>query len=292
MRIAILSDIHGNLHALEAVLDHAERDRPDALVVAGDVVIGGPDSLASWQLVQGRGFPRVRGNHERYLLAAAAGDPAFDPLNWAPARWNAARFPAATLAEIAALPMTLRLAGTEDLLITHAAPDDDYAFIAPDTSEAEVRAKFADLDPGTTAVRGHHHLPFEHRLEGLHVISIGSAGLPLGGEPLAEYALVEPAPGGGWTAEHRQVRYDLAGALTAFETSGYLDEAGPVARLFYLEVASARHHLVPFLKRYAEWSASEQIDMDRALERYLELVERQSGASVFRPARPASPHPS
>ncbi len=49
MRIAILSDIHGNLHALEAVLDHAKRDRPDALVVAGDVVIGGPDSLSANQ---------------------------------------------------------------------------------------------------------------------------------------------------------------------------------------------------------------------------------------------------
>lgn len=271
MRVAILSDIHGNLHALEAVLDHAERERPDALVVAGDVVIGAPDSLACWQLLRDRGTPLVRGNHERYLLASAAGDPAFEPLNWAPARWAAARFPAEALAEIAALPMTLQTQDAADLLVTHAAPDDDYAFIAPDTPEAEVRSLMAAVTGATTVVRGHHHLAFEHRFEDLHLISVGSTGLPLGGEPLAEYALVEATPEGGWIVHHQQVRYDLAGALAAFESSGYLEQAGPVARLFYHEVATARHHLKPFLTHYATWSAHQQLSMERALQRYLEL---------------------
>ena len=90
MRIAILADIHGNLPAFEAALDHASRQRVDRTIVAGDIVNGSPDSAACWRLARSLGYPIVRGNHERYVAryGTAAGDPAWLSEQFAPVRWT------------------------------------------------------------------------------------------------------------------------------------------------------------------------------------------------------------
>jgi predicted phosphodiesterase len=267
MRIAALSDIHGNLHALEAVLEDAERAGADRIVVAGDVAIGGPDSLACWHTVIARGLPIVRGNHERYLLAAAAGEPAYAAVNWQPARWSAARFAPDDLTAIAELPLTLTLDDVPDLCITHSAPTDDYAYLTPDTPDGEVTEAFRGV-PAATAVRGHYHRAFERRLPGLHLVSIGSAGLPLAGSTDAEYALLERT-GEGWSAEHRRVPYDLTGALAAYGTSGYLEGGGPVARLFQEELRTAEYQIVPFFRRYREVWEGEGVGLEEGVGRWL-----------------------
>ena len=68
MRIAVIADIHGNLPALEAVLEALDTLQPDQIVVSGDVVDGGPDSAACWERVKQIGCPVLRGNHERYVF--------------------------------------------------------------------------------------------------------------------------------------------------------------------------------------------------------------------------------
>src|SRR5512138_2161712 len=93
MRIAVLADIHGNLPAFEAALKHASQQKPDLMILAGDVVIGAPDSKDCWSLALSLGCPILRGNHERY--AAHFGTPQaapqwteeqFTPLQWAVAQ--------------------------------------------------------------------------------------------------------------------------------------------------------------------------------------------------------------
>jgi hypothetical protein len=68
MRIAVIADIHGNIEALETVLDHVEKQSVDQIVVAGDIVIGSPHSLRCWEKVKSLQCSVVRGNHERYLF--------------------------------------------------------------------------------------------------------------------------------------------------------------------------------------------------------------------------------
>ncbi len=63
MRLVLIADIHGNLPALEAALAEIETLRPDRLIVAGDIVDGGPDSAACWRRVKALGCPIIRGNH-------------------------------------------------------------------------------------------------------------------------------------------------------------------------------------------------------------------------------------
>lgn len=269
MRLAILSDIHGNLPAFEAVLADLEPLRPDRVIVAGDTVIGAPESAACWQLIVDCGITALRGNHERYLLAAAAGDPAFAGGNWKPAHWTAARFDASGRAALAALPLMVGIGEGPDLIATHSAPQNDYAFIHPDSSDAELRGHFGMIT-APTAVRGHYHQAFERRLPDLHLISVGSVGLPLSptGSVNAEYALLD-SNGRGWRVQQRRVPYDVSATLRAFDTSGYLEEAGPIARLFREEVATGRHHMKPFFERFRKGEMGEAGELEEGVERYL-----------------------
>ena len=68
MRIAVITDIHGNLVAFEAALDYIQTLGVDQLVIAGDVVNGAPDSAGCWQLAQSLNCPILLGNHERYVI--------------------------------------------------------------------------------------------------------------------------------------------------------------------------------------------------------------------------------
>lgn len=74
MRLAILCDIHGNLPAFEAALEHAAQKQVDQLVIAGDIVTGAPDSAACWQRACELGCPILRGNQETPLTLDQAVD--------------------------------------------------------------------------------------------------------------------------------------------------------------------------------------------------------------------------
>lgn len=111
MRLADLRDIHGNLAALEAVLEHAKRLRPDGFVVVGDVVVGAPDSLTCWKRIEALGCPVIRGNHETYVSAygTAAAPPAWSTPQFAPVAWAVTRLGDPVRETLGALPFSLRL---------------------------------------------------------------------------------------------------------------------------------------------------------------------------------------
>ena len=93
MRIAIIADIHGNLAALEAVLARIAGLRIDRVVVAGDVVVGAPDSLKCWERVRGLDCPVLRGNHERYVfdLGTERAKPEWSTRQFGPVQYAAAQ---------------------------------------------------------------------------------------------------------------------------------------------------------------------------------------------------------
>lgn len=267
MRLAVLADVHGNLPALEAALERLEALRPDRILHLGDVVNGAPDSAACWRLLATRGVLGVRGNHERYVLESAADRPERAPTEWGPSRWAAAQLTGDELAALAALPERLELPGGLELV--HASPRHDRDHLFPDPDPAELREKFASAR-APTVLRGHNHVGFEARLPGLHVIALGSVGLPLEGDARARCALVEGDDAGGWRVTRLALRYDVARALRRFDETGYLEAAGPMARLFRAEVATGRSHVVPFARAVARWRAAEPgLSLEAGLERFL-----------------------
>lgn len=271
MRIAILADIHGNLPALEAALERVVQLRPDRLVVAGDIVVGGPDSAACWARVRGLGCPVLRGNHERYVFdyGTPRAKPEWASERFGPVRWAHAQFDDAARTELANLPPVLRLPEAPGVLFVHASPRNDHDLLFPYTPEAELVAKFGGgAEP--LIVRGHNHYCGVRDWRGGRIVTVGACGLPLDGTAQAQCTVLEHDPHavGGWRIEHHAVPYDTAAALRRFRESGYLEAAGPMAELYRREVETAAFHVMPFLEFLRREPAAAALPLATALARF------------------------
>jgi predicted phosphodiesterase len=274
MRIAVLGDIHGNLPAFEAALDHVARQHMDLMVILGDIVIGSPDSTRCWQLARRQNCPMIRGNHERYTahFGTVAAEPAWATEQFAPLQWAARQLSAAARAEMELLPLHLRLPEAPELLFVHASLRNDRDSIRAHTPDAELDTMFPDIS-AAAVVRGHNHVGALRIWHDRLLITAGSVGLPLDGNPSAQYTLLEHRLK-GWQVQHIAVPYDVDAAVARFERSGYLDATGVIGRLYQLEVATASFHIVPFLRAYQRWNAQEPIGLWQAYERFYNVTGR------------------
>lgn len=269
MRIAVLADIHGNLAALEAVLQDVAGHEVDEVVVAGDVVNGAPDSRACWDLLRSLGYPMLRGNHERYLyeLYSEHAKPEWDSERFAPVQWTHRQFDPSQLQEMTQLPMCLRLPQAPDLLFVHASPHSDRDAVLSDTSQGQLDEMFAGAGE-PLIVRGHNHMGAVRKWRGRTVVTAGSVGLPLDGSTTAKYLLLE-CNSGIWRHRWEETAYDLDSALARFRDTGYLSEAGPMARLFMEELATAQLKMTPFLREFERLSNADPPPLSEAVDRFL-----------------------
>jgi predicted phosphodiesterase len=269
MRLAILADIHGNLAAFQAALDHVATQHVDRIVIAGDVVNGAPDSRECWELARSLECPILRGNHERYV--AHYGTPQAQAIwsteQFAPLQWTLAQFSDDERAEMGNLPLTLRPDDTPDLLLVHASARNDNDTIVAHTPEGELDAMFEGVTE-RYIVRAHNHVGRVRLWGDRFIVTNGAAGWPLDGFPTSQYLVLEQSRD-GWNITQHSVPYDVDATVRRFEESGYLDTAGPMGVLFLREVATASQQVVPFLRAYSKWSAQEPITLQAALDRFL-----------------------
>lgn len=219
MRIAALSDIHGNLAALDAVLADIARRGADIVVNLGDLLSGPLQPCATAERLMALDLPTVAGNHERQVLThAPAGMGASD-------RFASDRITQAQRDWMATLPATLRLG--DDVLLVHGTPTSDLTgwleTVTPSgmrpATHAEVLQRAGAAD-ASLLLCGHTHVPRALRLDdGRLVVNPGSVGLQAyddphpwphrmeNGTPHARYALVERA-GSSWSVAHIAVAYD------------------------------------------------------------------------------------
>ena len=236
MRIAIVSDIHGNLPALEAVVEDIERRGVDAIVNLGDSLSGPLMPLETARFLMAQDWVQLAGNHERQLLTVPA-DKRGASDAFAHARLGAKEF-----AWIASLKHTHRFSA--DVMFCHGTPASDLEYfletVEPDdfraATQAEIDARLGDVDAALVAC-GHTHVPRVVRASsGRLIVNPGSVGLPAyddihpyphaveTGSPHARYALVERAAD-GWSFEFLQIEYDWESAATRAETNGRPDWA-------------------------------------------------------------------
>lgn len=226
MRIAIFSDVHGNLSALEAVLADIERHGPDLVIFAGDLCLFGPRPAECLRLVIDRRLPSVVGNTDAWL-AGAGGAPA---KHQASMTWTQTRFTAGELAALGRLPFSLRLSPTanaaDDLLVVHANPRDWDAIIFPSESDqiarwGHIRQADAALEPyfggleAAVVAYGHLHIPGVRPWGALTLVNVASVSMPGDDDGRAKYALLEWREG-RWSATHHRVKYDTAAEIAAF----------------------------------------------------------------------------
>ena len=269
MRIAVISDIHGNLPALEATLEHLEGEDLDEIVVAGDLVNGASDSRACWQLIRSRGYPLLRGNHERYLfdLGTPNERPEWRTERFEPVRWAKRQFSAEELDEMAALPLCFSHPAFPGLLVVHAAPSSDRLNIRADTANEVVEELFVGTS-ATLIARGHDHVGAIRSIGERLVATAGSVGMPLDGDPAAKFLTVE-LRADGWKVQHHAVPYDFDETLHRAKTSGYLEEAGPMAGLMLREITSGQPQMTPFLRRWLEIAPPQRPPFGQAVREYL-----------------------
>lgn len=266
MRLAIISDIHGNLPALEAVLEDAARQGAERIVVNGDMVNRGPSNVAVMERLQREGLPMTLGNHDDLLRKWAERDadlPAewFDDPFWRGTGWCAEQLePGGWLGFFRELPMTvgLELPNAPRLLISHGSPRhyrEGYGNFLTDEALEEISRDH----PAELFVGSHTHRPLERAWGDVTVLNTGAVGAPFNGDPRAQYLVLE-LQGDGWRWEFRRLPYDRDRALDDFATSGYLEEGGLSARIFFEELRNARSYLTPFLG----WTAKHGLAQDES----------------------------
>jgi len=225
MRIAIVSDIHGNLPALQAVVRDIARRGADRVVNLGDSVSGPLLVRETAQYLMAQDWLHLAGNHERQVLALDSAAP--DIMRTQPSdAYARAQLGAAELAWMAALQSTVRL--SPEVLLCHGTPASDITYfletVAPDhmrlATAAEINERMGTVDAQLIAC-GHTHIPRAVRApSGTLIVNPGSVGLQAydddhphvhnveNGSPDARYAIVEKV-GEGWTVELIAVPYDF-----------------------------------------------------------------------------------
>jgi putative phosphoesterase len=208
LRVAALSDIHGNLPALAAVLAEIEREGVDAIVVAGDTVAG-PWPVEVFDAVVRLDAAIVGGNADRAVLERDV------QLGRHPA-WCADRLGDARLASIAAWPLTYEfdVDGLGRVLVCHSTPKSDEPIYTRITPDEDVVQFFAEV-AADVVVCGHTHMQYDRRLStGLRLVNPGSVGMPYEGALGAYWALLGP------DVEMRRTEYDTTAAAAAIRALG------------------------------------------------------------------------
>jgi predicted phosphodiesterase len=248
-RIAVLADVHGNVPALEAVLEDLSGQAVDEVLVGGDLVGRGPEGGAVVRRIRDLGWPCVRGNHENYLLGFRLGEvpaPWLHLDEWGASRWMAAELDDADVRYLAGLPLHLTARSAPGLRLVHGTPRSNNEGLGPWSTDEELEAHLAGVAE-SLLVCAHTHRPMYRRLERGLVVNVGAVGLPFNRDRRAQYAILR-CEDGAWRAEFRQVDYDVERTLDAYERTGFLAAGGATAQLLRLELLHAAPYLVPFNK--------------------------------------------
>lgn len=228
MNIAIISDIHGNVVALEAVLQDLERQGgADQIVIPGDLVAYGPAPYETLMILrQLKNTRMLLGNTDRYLIQKTYPTTMTDD-GWQSRllysfQWTAERLEAEGLDFLNMLPCFQVLEiGSRQLLAVHGSPRSDEEGLTLKTTSADLEA----IAPGVAIlVGGHTHIPVDRFIGDLRVLNAGSVGLPFDGDPRACYVLIsnlDTENNETLQVEFRRVAYDIEKAIRQFYTTDY-----------------------------------------------------------------------
>ncbi|MCS0600380.1 metallophosphatase family protein [Streptomyces sp. LP11] len=208
-RLAVLSDIHGVLPALEAVLAEPEVAAADRIVLTGDITAGPqPAEVLDLLRAQGDRVLWLAGNADREPVEYRRGErPEIpDPIG----SYAAEALTDEQVAFLATLPttLTLRVRGLGRVLFCHATPRDDEEMVLVDSRPERWAEVLTGLDPGIgTVVCGHTHMPYVRLAHSRLVVNPGSVGMPYG-RPGAHWCLLGPG------TDLRVTPYDIPAAIT------------------------------------------------------------------------------
>jgi putative phosphoesterase len=249
LRVALLSDVHGNLPALQAVLHDIEPFHPDKLVVAGDFV-GGPHLNEVIQTLRAAGAIMIFGNNDLFLLKYLRNK---GPEEWNTLkqfgllRWNARQISQENIRFLRSLPeqTVITLPGTDAIRVVHGSPRDPVESLFPEKEPLSLDLALKSIVE-LVLVCGHTHQPWFLHRNGKLAVNPGAVANPLNGEFGAQYAMLE-WQNHHWEVSLKTVQYDFSLIKSAFEQSGFLQAGGPIARGFLLSIETGRDVAANFI---------------------------------------------
>ncbi len=221
-KIAAIYDIHGNLPALEAVLQEIEREQPDLILVGGDVASGPlPRQTLERLIILGDHARFVRGNADRDLVNHFDSHSSGSQLSKEGSLhngWVASQLDLRHRDFLASFEeqFILTIEGLGTVLFCHGSPRSDEETLTAATPDERLNVILADVSQ-EIVVCGHTHMQFDRHHGGIRLINAGSVGMPYEGRPGAYWALLGP------TIELRRTTYDFQQAAFLVRRSGYLD---------------------------------------------------------------------
>lgn len=235
MRIAIVSDIHGNQTAFEAVLADLRQTSPDLILHGGDLADAGASPVEIVDRIRDLGWQGVVGNSDEMLsnpesLEEFANQSPAPPSLWAAIRKMAAATRAVLGEErIAWLRGLPRVQIQPPMALVHASPEAPWRSPGPEASDAELESVYGPLGQ-PIAIYGHIHRSYIRSVSGMIVANTGSISLSFDGDRRAAYLLLDESK-----PVIRRVEYDLDREIKALSSCG-LPHADWVAKI--LESAS------------------------------------------------------
>ena len=220
MRVAVISDIHGNQIALEAVLqDLAQQAAVDHLVIAGDLCLNGPCPRQALEMVRELHCPVIQGNVDAEIVTKAVekGEKKRGTVGW-----TREQIGQPGIDYLASLPFSHRIANANgsNLLIVHANPLNLEDAIFPNASDSMLEHFLGDLEPGIGALAfGHLHIAYTRRWRRLLLVDVASCGLPRDEDLRAAYGILTWQDG-TWKAEIRRVAYDVQEVVKQIKSCG------------------------------------------------------------------------
>lgn len=276
MRLAVFSDVHGNLPALEAVLEDMEPWGADVVVMNGDLINRGPNSVAVLELLQ-RTLPRchrLQGNHERFIHYCATHPPksAIDQAVKQFTYWSVEQLKP-YLDQIEQWPESFTLTAPDGgtVCITHGSQLGNREGITPEMSDEELTPRVAGSQQ--LFIASHTHRPFCRTLAGQLIVNVGSVGASFDRNSRAAYGRFS-WDHGQWQVEIRRVAYDRQQLFRDYHQSGFLEEGGSLTRVMLAEQILCRGLMGPWMRQFHALVVEQQVltlqqSVDRLLAAYL-----------------------
>ncbi len=271
MKVAVISDVHGNLVALETVAADLEQWQPDVVIVDGDTVNRGPRSLQCLDFVLAKqavaDWRLVKGNHEDYIIdcnrpdAPVAG-PDYEVRRFAYWTYKQLNGKIAILQQMPDGASVFAPDGAE-LRAVHASMQNNRDGVYPETTDEALRQIIGT--PPAVFVTAHTHRPLLRMIDGTQVVNVGSVGASFDGDRRSGYGRFQWHEQTGWQAELRRVAYDWQRMEEDYLQSGFLDGAGPLAQLMLVELRRAGGLIYRWATRYQDVVKRGEMTMEESV---------------------------
>ncbi|MRG85020.1 metallophosphoesterase family protein [Salinibacillus xinjiangensis] len=225
MKIAFLSDIHGNATALEAVLEDIQSKHVDKIVVLGDLCYRGSEPKRSLELVRSLDTTVVKGNADEWVVRGIRDgevpDQAIDMMR-VEQQWTVDKLSQEDIDYLQSLPTetSVQLSDQVKIHALHATPNSLFDIVKPTDENEVVKEKLMRDSSADIYLYGHIHHPYVRYINGKCVANLGSVGLPFDGINHASYLIVE-GDGADYSVGIQRVKYDVGKVLKQLDEVEY-----------------------------------------------------------------------